>query len=116
MSLLESAVTALVIAFVTKTISAFINHEKELADQAAQATDNLRNQQQAIDTYSSRIQGLYDKINSGQLTLDENVEANRELREIQKELVDNFGEEAFGIDLVTISLKEQQAVLESVNN
>lgn len=98
-----------------ETIKALILREKELAEQARQATDAFKQQQQIITDYSSKIEELYKKINSGQLTLDEHVEANRQLREIQQELIDNFGNEASGIDLVTSSLEKQEDVLKRVN-
>lgn len=116
MDLLNTALISIVVFAVTKTFQSIVTYESELAEQATNATNALRNQQQTIDTYSTRIQALYDKINSGQLTLDEHVEANRELREIQRELVDNFGNEASGIDLVTSSLEKQRDVLKDVNN
>ena len=113
---MHTALTGLVIAFAVKAITAFVNREQEIADIAKKATDRLNDQKKAVDGYASRIEELYKKINSGQLTLDEHVEANRELREIQQELIDNFGSEAQGIDLVTESLKEQSEVLEKVSN
>lgn len=116
MDLLNTVLISIVVFAVTKTFQSIVTYESELAEQATNATNALRNQQQTIDTYSTRIQALYDKINSGQLTLDEHVEANRELREIQRELVDNFGNEASGIDLVTSSLEKQRDVLKDVNN
>lgn len=116
LNILNTVLTSLVITVAVKAITSFVNQEREIADIAKKATDRLNDQKKAVDDYASRIEELYKKINSGQLTLDEHVEANRELREIQQELIDNFGSEAQGIDLVTQSLEEQEAVLKRINN
>ena len=115
-TLLNAALSAAVVFVVAETIKALIMREKELAEQARQATDAFNQQKQTITDYASRIDELYTKINSGQLTLDEHVEANRELRTIQQELIDNFGDEAKGIDLVTTSIEKQNEALEKVNS
>ena len=111
MGLLEGAITAVAVAFVAEAIQTYINYHKDLVEQVNKAVQAYKEEKDAISQTTSRIKELYDKINSGQLSYDEHVEANRDLLDIQKEMIDNYGSQVQGIDLVTQSIEKQTDAL-----
>lgn len=75
------------------------------------SSENLSTLEQQLDT----IKSIRDEIASGDLSQEEVAEKEKELLEIEQELVDTYGERAKGIDLVNGSLDEQAKILNNIS-
>lgn len=111
-SALNTAATALAITIAATLVDAIVNYNKRLAEQTKSAVDAFKAEQDSIQQTADRIKELYDSINSGELTLDEHIEANKELLGIQNDMIKNYGSQVEGIDLVTSSIEQQTEAIE----
>lgn len=107
------AVTAaLNLAF--KAITSIIQHQEDLRQAALEAGSALDKQSAAINDYKTQISSLKESLDKGNLSEQEAYDTRKQLISIQDELVDKYGSEAAGIDLVNGKLDEQIAKLDGI--
>ncbi len=97
-------------AAVMGLVQAFRNHkqEQEEARQAAsEAAGTYNEMADSISDYKEKIIELRAEIDAGNLSESDAYAKRKELLGIQQELIDKFGEEAEGINLVTGAVNEQ---------
>ncbi len=88
-------------------ITSFVNRQQENIEKAKEASEALKQETDSIDEYADKVVELRQKLDEGNLSLEESKNTRIELRDIQNELVEKYGEEAEGINLVTGKIEEQ---------
>lgn len=107
------AVTAAInLAF--KAITSIIERQENLRQAALEAGSALDKQSAAINDYKTQISSLKESLDKGNLSEQEAYDTRKQLISIQDELVDKYGSEAAGIDLVNGKLDEQIAKLDGI--
>lgn len=107
------AVTA-AINLAYKAITSIIERQENLRQAALDASTALNEQTSSINNYKEQITSLCDLLEKGNLSEQEAYDARKQLISIQDELVDKYGSEATGIDLVNGKLDEQIAKLDGI--
>lgn len=93
-------------------ITAYINAAKIAAEETKKANEAFKQTETDIEAYRTKIIDLTNELNDSNITQEEQITKKKELMEVQKELIEKFGNEAKGIDLVTNSIDAQN---ESIN-
>lgn len=107
------AVTAAInLAF--KAITSIIERQENLRQAALEAGSALDKQSAAINDYKTQISSLKESLDKSNLSEQEAYDTRKQLISIQDELVDKYGSEAAGIDLVNGKLDEQIAKLDGI--
>ena len=88
---------------------------EEMSQQAADATSKYKEQSSSIEDYKDKITELKTELSSENLTYSEARDKRSQLIDIQKQLIDTYGAEAKGIDLVNGSLDSQVEKLDKLN-
>lgn len=108
---------------VSAAINALIKHFIELAQAEEKARDaaidsgkELSQQTSDLDGYKSKISDLKESLDSGTLSEQEAYQARKDLLDVQDELIDKYGAEVEGVDLLNGSLETQIALLDKLSN
>lgn len=107
------AVTA-AINLVVKGITWLIERQENLRQAALEAGSELDKQSAAINDYKTQISSLKESLDEGNLSEQEAYDVRKQLISIQDELVDKYGSEAAGIDLVNGKYQEQLDILNGI--
>ena len=97
-------------AALTIAIMLYQQHKQAIEEQRSAAVDAanaINSNADAVDEYKNKIYELRDAIDSGNLSEEEAYNKRQELIQIEQSLIDMFGKEAEGIDLVTGSIDGQ---------
>ena len=116
---LNMALTSLIsigVSAVFNAISESINSAKDRMDKASDSINDLNDNLKALDDYKNKVATLREELQKGGLTLSEVTDKRKELYEIQKNLIDKYGEEAKGIDIVTGSIENQIKKIDELND
>ena len=97
-----------------KAITSIIKRQENLRQAALDASTALNEQTSSINNYKEQITSLCDLLEKGNLSEQEAYDTRKQLISIQDELVDKYGSEAAGIDLVNGKLDEQIAKLDGI--
>lgn len=108
---------------VSAAINALIKHFIELAQAEEKARDaaidsgkELSQQTSDLDGYKSKISDLKESLDSGTLSEQEAYQARKDLLDVQDELIEKYGAEVEGVDLLNGSLETQIALLDKLSN
>lgn len=108
---------------VSAAINALVKHFIELAQAEEKARDaaidsgkELSQQTSDLDGYKSKISDLKESLDSGTLSEQEAYQARKDLLDVQDELIDKYGAEVEGVDLLNGSLETQIALLDELSN
>lgn len=115
-NLLSGALTAIGFAVATWVITEAIHYMDNVAEAAQNATDNLIENAEKLDEYISSIKNLRGQLDDSNTTTAQAVEYNKQLREIQKELIELYGDSARKIDIFNGSLEEQGNIIERLQS
>lgn len=107
------AITA-AINLAVQAITYLIERQENLRQAALEAGSALDEQTSSINSYKEQISTLRESLDAGNLSENEAYDARKQLISIQDELVDKYGSEAAGIDLVNGKLDEQIAKLDGI--
>ena len=102
------------INFVVKSIMSAIQHQEDLRQAALEAGSALDKQSAAINDYKTQISSLKESLDKGNLSEQESYDVRKQLISIQDELVEKYGDEAAGIDLVNGKYQEQLDILNGI--
>ena len=105
----------LAIQTLVMAISDWINKVETAGEAVSEMNSSLDEDNKSLEENISQFQKLRKEMDDGNLTQDEYNEHKKELKEIQDELIDQYGEEAQGIDLVTGSIEGQTKAIEDLN-
>ena len=113
-NMVVSLAVSAAINFLVKSIVSAVQHQEDLRQAALEAGSALDKQSAAINDYKTQISSLKESLDEGNLSEQEAYDARKQLISIQDELVEKYGSEAAGIDLVNGKLDEQIAKLDSI--
>lgn len=117
-SVIENMVVSLAVSaainLIVKGIMSAVQHQEDLRQAALEAGSALDKQSAAINDYKTQISSLKESLDKGNLSEQEAYDTRKQLISIQDELVDKYGSEAAGIDLVNGKLDEQIAKLDGI--
>lgn len=105
---------SLAIQAIVGVINDWINATHNAAESIQDMNDKIDETVSDLSTYTSKVETLRKEIDSKKLTEEEEKAALDDLLEIQNKLIQKYGEEAEGIDLVNGKLDEQIAKIEDL--
>lgn len=108
-SLATTAITKLIGA-----ISDAAHRMDELTDSALDSAEKLNESRDSIEDYKKEIDDLRGKLDNNTLSEQEAYDARVRLIEIQNALIDKFGLEAKGINLVTGEINKQKEAIDAL--
>ena len=88
---------------------------KESVDTMSSATSEYSNSVSKLDELTEKYKDLEKQLSSTNLTEEETYQIKSDLYDVQCDLIDNFGNEAKGIDLVNGEYREQLGLLQQIN-
>lgn len=104
------------INFVVKTIYEEVTAMERMRDAGTEASKAVDSNAQSISDYISQISTLKESLDSGTLSENEAYDARKQLLSIQDSIIDKYGEEAAGVDLLNGSLQTQIDKLNEIAN
>lgn len=102
------------INFLVKSIMSAVQHQEDLRQATLEAGSALDKQSAAINDYKTQISSLKESLDKGNLSEQESYDVRKQLISIQDELVEKYGDEAAGIDLVNGKYQEQLDILNGI--
>ena len=102
------------INFVVKSIMSAVQRQEDLRQATLEAGSALDKQSAAINDYKTQISSLKESLDKGNLSEQESYDVRKQLISIQDELVEKYGDEAAGIDLVNGKYQEQLDILNGI--
>lgn len=108
------AVNALV-SGIAKTIDQAINGKKYMREASAKFTDAYIGNKNDLESLTSKYEELNDKLHNTALSTDEYKQVKEQLSGVQDQIIDKFGKEAEGIDLVNGKYEDQLAILQNIS-
>lgn len=122
MNLLATAGNMIAFMAISKGIEVLVNaideyiHAAEIArEKSSDLTDSWVEENSSIDDSISKYKELRKKMQDTSLTASEVKDVKEELLVVQQDLIDKYGQEAFGIDLVNGKYDEQIAKLKELS-
>lgn len=92
------------------------NASNEIADKASETGSQFKQTQSDIESYKERVQELKKVESDSSSTIEEVTNARAELRTIQSEMIDKYGDEAKSIQEVTDAVNNQSGAWEALTN
>ena len=96
--------------------NAYQNHIDNITKSAQEGVDAINEHSSSLETQISRVKELRDSISSGDLSDEEEYSVKSELLSIQNELVETYGKQAEGINLVNGSLETQIGLMNQLSD
>ena len=115
-NMVVSLAVSAAINLIVKGITSAVQHQEDLRQAALEAGSALDKQSAAINDYKTQISSLKESLDEGNLSEQEAYDTRKQLISIQDELVDKYGSEAAGIDLVNGKYQEQLDILNGIAN
>ena len=110
---MSMGIAALVSWGIGEVISLFSQSE-EAIQKAAESASELSSNLQSLDDYKTKITELKTALDSNTLSYTEAQAKRQELMRIQDEIIQKYGNEASGINLVTGSIEEQGKAIDNL--
>lgn len=101
-----SLATSLIVKF-GQAITDAANRMKELTDAAIKDADEVESTRKSLEDYKDEISSLRKVLADNTSTEQEAYDARKKLLDIQNDLIDRFGLEVKGINLVTGAIEDQ---------
>lgn len=105
---------SLAIQAIVGVISDWVNATKNAAEAIQTMNNNLDSSVSELQTYSGKFETLRKEMQESTLTQEEYNGKKKDLINLQQELIDKFGDEAKGINLVTGEINEQKEAIEAL--
>lgn len=115
---IATAAIAGIVATITIAVAAYQNFKQKIEEQrqaAEEAATAYQEQSASVDEYKNTIRSLRDELDNGNLSEQEAYEKRQQLLQIEQELIDLFGDEAEGINLVTGSIESQISAIDKLS-
>ena len=81
---------------------------------AKEATDNIKQQKEQMDSQIESYRELKTQLNSGNLSEQETLETKQKIYDIQKQISEQYGSAAKGVDLINGELEKQVDLLNDI--
>lgn len=98
---------SLAVQAIVTGISDWIHATEKAAESMEEAMETLTESETTLNSYVENFQTLREEMASGDLTQEEFNKKKQELKTIEEELIDLYGDEAEGLDLVNGSIETQ---------
>lgn len=95
--------------------SAYQQYRAETLEQASSGAAEYADSSSSIQEQINKVKELRETLNSGIATDEEVYQAKSELLSIQEQLVDSYGKQVEGIDLINGSLEEQIGLMNQIS-
>ena len=105
----------LAISALVSQISKWIHAQEEARQKAIELTNAYKEQKDSLDAQIEKYKELKEKLDNGNLSTDETRSIKEQLLEIQKSLIESYGDEASNIDLVNGKYREQLGLLSELS-
>ena len=96
-------------------ISKWIHAQEEARQKTLELTNSYKEQRDSLASQIAKYKELKETLDNGNLSTDEARSTKEQLLEIQKSLIDSYGNEASNIDLVNGKYKEQLGLLNELS-
>lgn len=93
----------------------YSDHVKQQNEDARESAQAINEQNQSLEENVSKIRELRERLNDSNISEQEAYNLKTQLYEIQKSLIESYGDEAEGLQLVNGNLDEQIAKLRTLN-
>lgn len=90
------------------------NASKELAEAGAEAAESYKNEAESLQELIDKYESLSKQLDNDNLSDKERYTIRNNILEVQKEVVNQYGEEAKRLDLVNGKLLEQKKILQDL--
>lgn len=110
----QMAVVAVIQVIITG-ISLLVKSQQEAIDKAKEASEAVKSQAEGLEDYTKKVIELRSELESNNITEQEATNIREELSKIQDEIIDKYGKEAEGINLVTGKLEDQIETIHELN-
>ena len=96
-------------------INKWIHIQEEARQKSIELTHTYKEQQDSLDEQIEKYKELKKELDSGNLSVSESRSIKEQLLEIQKNLIESYGDEVSNIDLVNGKYKEQLGLLSALS-
>ena len=111
-----TAFAAWAISEIISGLYGIANASNEIADKASETGSQFKQTQSDIDSYKKRVQELKEVESDSSSTIEEVTNARAELRTIQSEMIDKYGDEVTSIQEITDAVNNQADAWETLSN
>ena len=115
LSIAANMLASVAISFVISKIHEAIQAEEKAREKAVELTNAYKEQQSSLDDQIKKYQELKQSLDEGNLSTDDARSIKEQLLEIQKSLIESYGDEASGLDLVNGKYEEQLGLLRGIS-
>ncbi len=105
----------LAISALVSQISKWIHAQEEARQKAIELTNSYKEQKDSLDSQIEKYKELKETLDNGNLSTDETRSIKEQLLEIQKSLIESYGDEVSNIDLVNGKYREQLGLLSELS-
>ena len=105
----------LAISALISQISKWVHAQEEARQKAIELTNSYKEQKDSLDSQIEKYKELKETLDNGNLSTDETRSIKEQLLEIQKSLIESYGDEASNIDLVNGKYREQLGLLSELS-
>ena len=95
-------------------LSKVTNAEKNFAKASQALAESVQTTEKSIDSFAKEISTLQNKINDESTSVEDVVKAKNDLYNIQDKLIEQFGNVANGVDLITAAINGEIQALETL--
>lgn len=106
-------ISAIITGIVSQLTSA-INYYKDLAEAGKELSDQFEKSTEELDDFVEKFKEYKEQLYSGNLTEAEAYDTRSKLLDLQQQMIDTYGEEVNGINLVNGSLESQIQLMEKL--
>lgn len=106
-------ISAIITGLVSQLTSA-INYYKDLAESGKELSDQFEKSTEELDDFVEKFKEYKEQLYSGTLTESEAYDTRSKLLDLQQQMIDTYGEEVNGINLVNGSLESQMQLMEKL--
>ena len=89
--------------------------KQELLDGAKKSSEEWQSQKQSLSDYASQYEELKTKLDTGNLSEQETLKVKQQIYDIQKQITEQYGEDANKIDLVNGVLQDQLDIISKIS-
>ncbi len=105
----------LAISALISQISKWVHAQEKARQKAIELTNSYKEQKDSLDSQIEKYKALKETLDNGNLSTDETRSIKEQLLEIQKSLIESYGDEASNIDLVNGKYREQLGLLSELS-
>ena len=113
-SVLLLAIPAAIFAY-NKAVGDYNKHQRELIDQAHQASNAWSDTQKSVQDYATKYSDLKSQLENTNLSEQETIDIKKQIYDLQTQITDQYGESASGLDLINGKLEQQLGIIQNIS-